>query len=118
MTKYIDEITEANYFPTLTQRCQQLAKQGIKPVPSEVYGTKGEAVQVAGENFLKRIHQEIFFNLPQSEKDKITEDLEALDKENKFDTLTEIKAFRPALTVDYLKSIGKELYANWGTGEN
>ena len=117
MNEYIKNITEAHYFPTLTERCRQLARQGTKPVPSEIYGTRGEAIQEAGERFLKRIHQEIFFYLPEHEKDEIIKDMEALARESVSDKIPEVKAFRPALTPEYLKSIGREDILNWGTDD-
>ena len=71
----------------------------------------GRKANEAGASFLERIHNEIFDARPQWERDAILKDLEALSSGDDIEVAETTE--RPELTIEYVKSIGREDMAYW-----
>ena len=105
----IDEFLKAN--PTLTHQRRALGKSGRLASPEYVEMWLGLHVNVSGQMFLDRIHEEIFKSLPPSERGQIETEMESLEHPK---IVTDANG-KPELTLEYLRSIGREDILEWGT---
>ena len=111
-TKAIEELLQFLMDnPTLAHQRRALGTKGRLADVEFVDEWIGDKLSLAGSLFLDRVHFENFLALSPSERDAITADLDAL----KEPVITIDASGKPELTADYLRSIGKESYIEWGT---
>ena len=115
MKEFTKDIAELSQFlsdnPTLTHQRRALGTNGRLADVEFVDDWIGEQFWKAGYSFLNRLHEENFLSLPQAERDKIITELNEL----KEPVIIVDADGKPELTADYLRSIGKESYIEWGT---
>jgi len=113
MDKYTEKYEFANHFPGLEERCINMRRQGIEPLPDINTGAlSGDVLYEAGKELLSAIKKELFDSKPQWEKDWIKEGRIAgarLDDDSFEDDGITPQDGRPRLTVEYLRSIGYDI---------
>ena len=105
MKEYVHTLTELDQWlvknPTLSHQRRALGTNGRMVEASSVDDWWANQIYNAGFSFLQRLHKEIFESLPQNQKEEITDEL-------KQSIIPTDKDGKPALTPEYLKSIGRE----------
>jgi len=113
MDKYTEKYEFAHYFPGLEERCINMRRQGIEPLPDINTGAlNGDVLYDAGMDLLLAIKKEIFDSKPEWEKECIKEGRIAgarLDDDSFEDDDITPQDGRPRLTVEYLRSIGYDI---------
>jgi len=119
-TATLDDLAEfLMEHPTLTHQRRALGKDGRLASVEEVDIWIGSKISLVGEKLLDSIHTENFLALSQPERDAIVAELELVT--NSKETVITIncdETGKPELTADYLRSIGKADYIEWGTDRN
>jgi hypothetical protein len=110
---YSEQVELAGFFPSLEERCINMSRQRIKPLPGINTGAvSGDVTHEAGMAFLASIKKEMFDSKPEWEKECIKEGRIAgarLDDESFEDDGVTPQDGRPRLTVEYLRSIGYDI---------
>ena len=110
---YSEQVELAGFFPSLEERCINMSRMGIKPIPGVNTGAvSGDTLHLAGMELLSAIKKEIFDSKPEWEKECIKEGRIAgarLEDESFEDDGVTPQDGRPRLTVEYLRSIGYDI---------
>jgi hypothetical protein len=105
MKEYVRVLTGLDQWlldnPTLSHQRRALGTNGRMAEVSVVDDWWAKQIFNASFSFLERLHKEIFESLPQNQKEEITDEL-------KQSIIPTDKDGKPALTPEYLKSIGRE----------
>ena len=119
--KYHNELERVRLFqeqnPTLAHQRRALGKNGRLADSETVDEYIGDAINNAGMEFLKSIHQDIFNKKTDAEKRQIEEDLKLLAFEAK-EEVAKVRGPKPELNDDYLRSIGREDLIYWPSGRD
>lgn len=113
LDRYTAQVEFVQYFPGLEERCINMRRQGINPLPNINTGAlSGDMLYEAGMELLLAIKREVFDAKPEWEKEFIKEGKISgarLDDESFEDDGITPQDGRPRLTVEYLRSIGYDI---------